>query len=177
MPLVESEQVDTERGIHLEALGIPRFNLDPEPVHPKIAKLREVRERVLGPWGVFAEKISKQRFPPRGEPYSVTMISAIAHEHVIATQLVEGGVDSSVFEHFLFRMLENIRSDERLCKKRVVVLMDNATIHRHANVIATVTDMRAILFFNPPYSPQLNPVEVLFKRVKTNIRERRPKGR
>ena len=105
------------------------------------------------------------------------MISAVAHDAIIATQLVEGGVDSTVFEHFIFRMLESIRENERLSKKRVVVLMDNATIHRHANVIATVMKMRAVLFFNPPYSPQLNQVEVLFKRVKNHIRERRPRTR
>ena len=102
---------------------------------------------------MFAEGISKQWFPPRGQPYSVTMISAIAYDEVIANQLVEGGVDSSVFEHFIFRLLENIRSTPRLANRRVVLLMDNATIHRHASVIATVLDMNAILFFNPPYSP------------------------
>jgi len=48
--------------------------------------------------------------------------------------------------------------------------MDNATIHRHATVLATVLDMRAILFFNPPYSPQLNPVEMYFKQLKTHVR-------
>lgn len=160
-----------------EQIPIRNINFDEEVVHPSIAKLREVRERVLGPWGIIAERVSRQRFPPRGDPYSVTMISAIAYEEVIATQLVEGGVDSPVFEHFIFRMLEAIRVDKQRANKRVVVLMDNATIHRHASVVATVMEMRAVLFFNPPYSPQLNPVEVLFKRVKAHIRERLPRGR
>jgi len=105
------------------------------------------------------------------------MISAVAFDGIVATQLVEGGVDSSVYEHFLFRMLEAIRVNKNAANKRVVVLMDNATIHRHASVIATVMDMRAVLFFNPPYSPQLNPVEVFFKRVKAHISQRRPQGR
>lgn len=126
---------------------------------------------------MFAERISRQRFPPRGQAYSVTMISAIAYDQVIANQLIEGGVDSSVYEHFLFRLLESIRSNPQLANRRIVLLMDNATIHRHASIIATVLDMHAILMFNPPYSPQLNPVEVFFKRVKTHIRERRPRGR
>ena len=65
---------------------------------------------MLGPYGVLAEKISKSRFPPRPSQYSVTLISAIAYDEVVANQLVEGGVDSAVYENFLFRLLENIRS-------------------------------------------------------------------
>jgi transposase len=105
------------------------------------------------------------------------LISAIAFDEVMANQLVEGGVDAAVFEHFLFRLLEYIRTQKRYQGKRIVLLMDNATIHRHANCIATVMDMRAILFFNPPYSPQLNPVEVFFKRLKTFIKNKLPRTR
>ena len=154
------------------------FNLyESTAVQPEIKLLRDVRERVLGPYGVFAEQISKTRFPPRYEQYSVSLISAIGFNEVIANQLVEGGVDATVFEHFLFRMLEFVRTQERFKGKKVVLLMDNATIHRHFNCIGTVMDMHAILFFNPPYSPQLNPVEIYFKRLKTFIRERHPSTR
>jgi len=37
--------------------------------------------------------------------------------------------------------------------------------------------MKMVLMFNPPYSSHLNPVELLFKRLKTMIRERRPRDR
>ena len=132
---------------------------------------------MVGNYGLFTEMISKSHFPPRGIPYSVTLISAVAYDGVIANQLVEGGVDATVFEHFLFRTLEHVKTDNKYAQKRVVLLMDNATIHRHAIVIDCALKMKVVLMFNPPYSPHLNPVELLFKRLKTMIRERRPRDR
>jgi len=93
----------------VQQMEIRPFTLEAEPVHPGIAELRGVRERALGPYWVFAERISKARFPPRQEQYSVTLISAVAYGEVVANQLVEGGVDAAVYEHFIFRMLEYIR--------------------------------------------------------------------
>ena len=121
--------------------------------------------------------ISKSHFPPRGIPYSVTLISAVASDGVIANQMVEGGVDATVFEHFLFHTLEHMRTVNKYTHKRVVLLIDNATIHRHAIVIDCALKMKVVLMFNPPYSLYLNPVELLFKRLKTIIRERRPRDR
>ncbi len=158
-------------------ISIPKFNLERADEDSYRERLRDIREKCLGPWGLFAERASKQRHHTKQEHFSLTLISAIAYDQVIANQLVEGGVDASVFEHFIFRMLEYVRNHPQLREKRVVVLMDNATIHRHASVIDTVLGMKAILMFNPPYSPQLNPVEMLFKRVKAHIREKRPRSR
>jgi len=106
----------------------------------------------------------------RREQYSLSLVTAIAYDEVIANQLVEGGVDSSVFENFVFRLMEHVRLSPKYRGKRVVLLMDNATIHKHRNVLETVMAMRAILMFNPQYSPQLNPVERFFNHMKAQLR-------
>ena len=64
-------------------------------------------------------------------PFSLSLISAVAYDEVISNQLIEGGVDSSVFEHFIFKTLEYIRTNDRYKGRRVVLLMDNARIHKH----------------------------------------------
>jgi len=110
-------------------------------------------------------------------PYSVTLVSAVGIDEVFANQLVEGGVDAVVFENFIRALLQYIRSTERYMRKRVVLLMDNATIHRHQSVLATCLEMKAVVLFNPPYSPHLNPVEVFFKRLKAHIRRVWPTSR
>jgi hypothetical protein len=48
----------------------------------------------------------------------------------MAIQLIEGGVDASVFENFLYELLMKIRADRTNDKRPVVLFMDNATIHR-----------------------------------------------
>lgn len=76
------------------------------------------------------------------------MLSAVSYNEVISNQLIEGGVDSSVFENFIFRTLEYIRTHERFRGRRVVLFMDNARIHRHQMVIDTALKMKVILLFN-----------------------------
>lgn len=48
----------------------------------------------------------------------------------MAIQLVEGGVDASVFENFIYELLLKVRSDKRNVDRPVILFMDNATIHR-----------------------------------------------
>ena len=66
------------------------------------------------------------------------MISAISKDEVVANQLIEGGVDSSVYEHFIRKLLESLSKNKKYQNKRVVLLMDNAVIHHHQLVIDTV---------------------------------------
>ena len=105
------------------------------------------------------------------QPYSFSLLSAISQHEVLANQLIEGGVDSSVFENFVHSLLTHIRTTPRLQGRRVVLLMDNAQIHRHKVVIDTVLRMKAILMFNPQYSPILNPIEHMFQHLKTQLRQ------
>ena len=103
--------------------------------------------------------------------YSFSLISAISQEEVIANQLIEGGVDASVFENFLYVMLKHVRESPKYQGRRVVLLMDNASIHRHKHVFDTVLAMKATVIFNPQYSPFLNPIEHLFRHLKNSLRD------
>ena len=133
---------------------------------------QEAYRQALGPRGMLAQHISKQSKIRHQESYSVSLISAITQDEVLANQLVEGGVDASVFEHFIFRTLEYVRGQPRFAGRRVVILMDNATIHKHPVVIDCVLAMKAVLLFNPEYSPHLNPIERYFKRLKHQVRQK-----
>ena len=75
-----------------------------------------------------------------------------------------------MFEHFIFKTLEYVRTQDRYKGKRVVLLMDNARIHKHQMIIDTALKMKVILIFNAEYSPQLNPVERYFGLLKQKLR-------
>ena len=51
-----------------------------------------------------------------------------------------------------------------------VVVLDNCSIHHLAEVIASIEDVGALVLFLPPYSPDLNPIEELFSKVKTTLK-------
>ena len=52
-----------------------------------------------------------------------------------------------------------VRNDPGLRNKSVVLLMDNAVIHKHSLVLETCRKMKVNVLFNAEYSPWLNPVE------------------
>ena len=60
------------------------------------------------------------------------MVSAITQDRVIANQLIEGGVDSSVFENFIYETLLSIRNDKELGSKDIILLMDNVRFHHNS---------------------------------------------
>ena len=99
------------------------------------------------------------------------LLAAISQQEVMAIQLIEGGVDASVFENFIYELVLKVRADRGNDKRPELLFTDNATIHRQSIVIKTVLGMRVFLLFTPQYSPQLNPVERFFKYVKSNLRD------
>jgi transposase len=82
---------------------------------------------------------------------------------------VEGGVDGSVYENFVFHLLKGIKSDPELRHRRVVLLMDNARIHHQDLVVATALRESVYILYSAEYSPWLNPVEWYFRHVKQQL--------
>ena len=98
------------------------------------------------------------------------MIAAMTESCVIAAQITEGGTDAVVFENFLHRILSKLRVDGETKNKQIVVLMDNATIHKHESVYATARKFKVNVLLNAQYSPWLNPIEQLFNYIKRKLR-------
>ena len=84
---------------------------------------------------------------------------------------MEGGVDSVVFENFVYQTLLSIRKDKNYKDRDVVLLMDNAAIHKHSQVKETARKMKVNILFNAEYSPWLNPIEQLFRHLKEKLKE------
>ena len=51
---------------------------------------------------------------------------------MISNQLIEGGVDSSLFENFIYETLLSIRQDKELASKDIILLMDNVPFHHNS---------------------------------------------
>jgi transposase len=93
------------------------------------------------------------------ENYSMSLISAISPDMIIANQVVEGGVDGIIFENFIYHTLLSVRNDKHLQQKKVLLLLDNARIHKTQHLYETAKKMKAVVLFNAAYSPWLNPIE------------------
>jgi len=53
--------------------------------------------------------------------------------------------------------------------RKVVTILDSGRIHHTDIVTAHATDLNITLVFLPPYSPQFNPIEIVWKTIKTRI--------
>jgi len=89
----------------------------------------------------------------------------------MAAQITEGGTDAVVFDNFLHRLLTKLRHDKETKLKHIVLLMDNATIHKHISIYQTARKFKVNVLLNAQYSPWLNPVEQLFNHMKRALRK------
>ena len=85
--------------------------------------------------------------------------------------IVEGNVNGTIFLQFIQRCLLNIIKPFNGSNSKSVVVLDNASIHHLSSVIDLITAAGALVRFLPPYSPDLNPIEEAFSKVKASIRD------
>ena len=94
----------------------------------------------------------------------------MSQDRLISSQIIEGTFDSTLFENFIYQTLRHVRTDPELRQRRVVLLMDNAVIHKYSDVLETIRKFKVTLLFNAEYSPWLNPVEHLFQALKQQLK-------
>ena len=85
--------------------------------------------------------------------------------------IVEGNVNGAIFFQFIQRCLLDIIQPFDGSNPKSVVVFDNASIHHMSAVIDLITAAGALVRFLPPYSPDLNPIEEAFSKVKSYIRD------
>lgn len=98
-----------------------------------------------------------------------TLVHAVALDGTRAAMVLDGPVDSCCFagfcEHFLAPTL----------RPRDLVVLDNLSSHKSTTAQRIIEDAGAKLVFLPPYSPDLNPIENIFSKLKQLVRGFRPK--
>lgn len=92
-----------------------------------------------------------------------TVIAAIDHDNLIATKIVDGSVNKEVYTEFL--------NDNKHVFKERPVIQDNARCHHAKTVKEFVRENNINYKFNPAYSPEFNPIELMFNKVKTEFRK------
>jgi len=102
---------------------------------------------------------------PRNRGEVTTMLGALDVRGVRAMMTVEGATDAEVFETFLVRVLvPKLRPGD-------IVVLDNVGAHRTAEVRRLIQVSGARVVYLPPYSPDLNPIELCWAKLKAHLRE------
>ncbi len=101
---------------------------------------------------------------PHGHWKTTTLIAALGIEGVRCSTVVDGAVNADIFEAYVERVLvPELRPGD-------VVVMDNLSSHKRARTRELIEHAGAELVFLPPYSPDLNPIEMIFAKIKQLLR-------
>ena len=109
--------------------------------------------------------VSDHRLLCRGKRFSAIPVMSLEGIHDV--YLAEGSVNGEKFEHFVKECLLPVLMPYNGVNPRSIVVMDNASIHHVQQVTDLIENQaKAKLIFLPPYSPDLNPAEEVFSKVK-----------
>jgi transposase len=96
---------------------------------------------------------------------TTTFVAALRFDRIAAPWLIEGPIDGESFRTYVERVLLPILRDGD------VVIMDNLGSHKQKIVRALIRAKSAKLFLLPKYSPDLNPIEQAFAKLKHLLRK------
>jgi transposase len=93
------------------------------------------------------------------------MIAAVGTEGPRAPFVFEGAMDTEMFVAYVKRVLvPELRLGD-------IVVMDNLRSHKNAHALELIEQAGAHVWFLPPYSPDLNPIEKMWSKVKAFLRK------
>lgn len=100
----------------------------------------------------------------------ISAIACMSLAGLLDVKTHRGTVDSGVFYSFVQTHLLPILMPYNGINPHSVVILDNCSIHHVEEIIRAIEDVGALVNFLPPYSPDLNPIEELFSKVKTTLK-------
>ena len=114
-------------------------------------------------WGPRSERLVDAA--PHGHWRTTTFVAGLGSTGLVAPLVLDGPMTGPAFRAYVEQFLA-----PELAKGDVVV-MDNLSAHRVAGIEATIRARGASLLYLPPYSPDLNPIEQLFAKLKALLRK------
>jgi transposase len=101
---------------------------------------------------------------PHGHWHISTFIGGLRQSGIVAPCVIDGAVDGAMFVAYIEQVLvPELQPGD-------TVIMDNLSSHKVAGVRSAIEAAGANLLYLPPYSPDLNPIEMAFSKLKSLLR-------
>jgi transposase len=115
-------------------------------------------------WGPTHQRVLD--FVPHGHWKTLTFVAALRWQGLVAPTVVDGAMNGPLFRAYVEQQLV------RVLRRGDIVVMDNLQAHKVAGVREAIQAAGAELWYLPPYSPDLNPIELAFAKIKSELRRR-----
>ena len=102
---------------------------------------------------------------PHGHRKTTTLVAGLRMTGMVAPMVLDGPINGDWFEAYVDQVLvPDLRRGD-------IVIMDNLSSHKKPAIRRAIKAVGARLLFLPPYSPDLNPIEQVFAKLKTLLRK------
>jgi len=114
-------------------------------------------------WAPVGERLYD--YVPHGHWKTQTFIAGLRCYGLTAPWVIQGAMDREMFDLYIETQLVPTLS------KGDVVILDNLPVHKSAKAAEMLKQVGAWFLFLPPYSPDLNPIEMAFSKLKSHLRK------
>ncbi len=102
---------------------------------------------------------------PHGHWKTTTFVAGLRRDGLVAPWVIDGAINREAFETYVEKVLvPELRRDD-------VVIMDNLSSHKGPKLRAMIEAAGAQLLYLPSYSPDFNPIELAFAKLKALLRK------
>jgi transposase len=102
---------------------------------------------------------------PHGHWKTTTFVAGLRNTGMVAPMVLDGPINGAAFQAYVDQVLvPELRPGD-------IVVMDNLGSHKGASVRSAIEAVGAALLYLPPYSPDFNPIENAFAKLKTALRK------
>ena len=102
---------------------------------------------------------------PHGHRKTTTLVAGLRLDGMVAPMVLDGPINGDWFEAYVAQvLLPTLRPGD-------MVIMDNLSSHKRLSVQTLIEPRGATLRFLPPYSPDFNPIEMAFSKLKALLRK------
>jgi transposase len=102
---------------------------------------------------------------PFGKWGTQTFIAGLRHDGLTAPWIIHGAMNRNAFNTYIeTQLVPTLRPGD-------VVILDNLSVHKSAKAEAAIKAKGAWMLFLPQYSPDLNPIEMAFSKLKAHLRK------
>ena len=119
-------------------------------------------------YSLRGKPLKTQKLLVRGE--RVSCIAAMSMEGIVAIKIATGSVDGDAFYNFVCASLLTKLMPFNGANQNSVLILDNCSVHHVDEVDQALSDCGIITHYLPPYSPDYNPIELAFSKVKYAIK-------
>ncbi len=119
-------------------------------------------------WGPRGQRLDAR--VPHGHWKTMTFIAALRHDRIDAPWVIDGPINGDIFTVYIQQVLIPTLA------KGDIVILDNLGSHKGKAARQAIRKAGAHLLFLPAYSPDLNPIEQVFAKLKLLMRDASPRS-